>query len=45
MFFLLYNVRIDQSKSISYAVEQYGEKTDQNVSMHVGCEPPAVMYS
>ena len=45
MLFLLYNVCIDWSESVWYAVEQYGEKTDQNIGTHVGYGPTAVMHS
>ena len=36
MFLLAYNVSIDWSKSSWYAVEQYGEWTEQNVSTFAG---------
>ena len=45
MFFLLYNIYIDQSESVWYVVEQYGEKSDWNIGMHIGCGSPAVMHS
>ena len=45
MYIVVYNVYIDQSKTVWFAVEQYGEMTDQNVGMHVGRDPPAVMQT
>ena len=45
MLLLLYIVCIDPSESIWYALEQYGEKTDRNLGMSFGHEPPAVMHS
>ena len=45
MLFLSYNVCIDWSESVWYAVEQYGEKTDQNAGTHVGYGPTVVMHS
>ena len=31
MLFVWYNILIDQSENVWYAVEQYGEKTDSNI--------------
>ena len=36
---------VDQSKSIWYAVEQYGERTERNIGTHIDNGPPAVMHS
>ena len=45
MFFLLYNVCIEQSECIWYAVEQYDEKTDQNVDISIiGFGPSTVLH-
>ena len=43
--FLAYNVNIDQSKSVSYAIEQYGERTEQKICICIGDGPVAVMHS
>ena len=38
-------LRVDPSESVWYAVEQYSERTQQNVGMHVDNEPAAGMHS
>ena len=45
MLFLSYNVYIDWSESVWYAVEQYGEKADPNIGMRIGYGSPAVIHS
>ena len=47
MLLLLYIVCIDLSESVWYTLEQYGEKTDQNLGMSAsfGHGPPTVMHS
>ena len=44
MLFLVYNVSIDQSESIWYVTEQYGERTEWNIGKGVGDGPPEVMH-
>ena len=45
MFFLSYNVYIDQSENVWYVVEQYDEKTEWNVGMCIFYGSLAVMQS
>ena len=38
-------LRVDPRESVCYAVEQYNERTEQNVAMRVDSGPPAGMNS
>ena len=45
MLFLAYNVNIDQSKSVWYVIEQYGERGKRNIGTSIGDGPPTMMHS
>ena len=44
-FFKPRKLWVDQSKSVWYVVEQYGERTEQNIGTRVDNGPPAEMHS
>ena len=38
-------LRVDRSENIWYVVEQYDDRTEQNVGTHIDNGSPAVMHS